>query len=352
MSSRYHQAVIKYHEHGGTAEDGRYHRYHRHSKRNSQRGVHRVDARRNNCIYSNNSYASALMPKARTNDITDSQIPKVIWCGRREGSENGDVENCPFNTFAKSDRIDDHHHIPKFLISRGDDDLRDHHTELNVNRHPPIPRTDVWRDFSCCMGEEYILSNHHHNRRENVVLNPSSPPRLARHSSSSSSFFDHRPPRRPLSNTDAFYSHKPEKYIQRGEIWNSEERDCLGSSRLPLQTRLNKEQHLKQSLHHQTKLYSHRMVGDASLDIHRLRLPSHLCPLLEHSECSCLFIYLSHPWLRLLNYETFIVSVIDQCELYAKNQPHGWLTELYSLTRQDLALPDIPSAYGIAKPIM
>ena len=366
MNSRYHQAVDKYHE-LGTVEERRYRRHYLkyHSKRNSHGGVHRIDARKSNdsvcCSHVPDfsikrkkhidSYASTCIPNARNKCDTDSQIPKVIWCGTREGKrEGGPEEYCGFNTVSKSDRTNDHYVISKDLLSRGDDDLRDRYTEANVNMYP-IPRV-LWRDFPCCMGEEYILSNHHHDCRENLVLYPPSPPRLARHSSSS--LFDRKPLRRPLTNPNKIYSRQPENVIKGGKLWNSEERDdCLGSSRLPVQTRLYTNEHeLKQSLRDQTKLYSHRLVGDASLDIHRLRLPSHLCPLLEHSTC----VYLTDIddfLFRLLIHETSCsLSVIDQCEIYAKNQPHGWLTELYSLTRQDLALPDIPSAYSIAKPLM
>ena len=45
-------------------------------------------------------------------------------------------------------------------------------------------------------------------------------------------------------------------------------------------------------------------------------------------------------------------SIVLACEGYAATQANGWLTDLYSLTKQDVALREIPHAFDIAKPIV
>jgi len=67
------------------------------------------------------------------------------------------------------------------------------------------------------------------------------------------------------------------------------------------------------------------MVGDARLRIYRLRLPSHLMRLLD--------------------------TIVLSCEAHAATQSNGWLTDLYSLTKQDIALQEVPMALVAAKPI-
>jgi hypothetical protein len=68
------------------------------------------------------------------------------------------------------------------------------------------------------------------------------------------------------------------------------------------------------------------MVGNPSLCIHRIRLPPDLLHILD--------------------------QIVMSCETYASTRPSGWLTELYSLTKQDVALKDIPHAYEASKPIV
>jgi len=70
----------------------------------------------------------------------------------------------------------------------------------------------------------------------------------------------------------------------------------------------------------------HEIIGHPSLNIHRLRLPSDFFPLLE--------------------------QIVSGCERHASLLEYGWETELYSLTKQDIALRDIPQVYNIARPIM
>jgi len=69
----------------------------------------------------------------------------------------------------------------------------------------------------------------------------------------------------------------------------------------------------------------YQVVGDPSLRIFRVRLPPHLLHLLD--------------------------PIVLGCEAHASTLPEGWLTELYSLTKQDIALRKAPHLYDAAKPI-
>ena len=69
----------------------------------------------------------------------------------------------------------------------------------------------------------------------------------------------------------------------------------------------------------------HQVVGHPSLKIFRLRLPPHLLHLLD--------------------------GIVLGCEAHAATLPSGWWTELYSLTKQDIALRKIPYLYNAVKPI-
>jgi hypothetical protein len=68
------------------------------------------------------------------------------------------------------------------------------------------------------------------------------------------------------------------------------------------------------------------VIGSPSLRIFRLRLPPDQLERLER--------------------------IIDGCEAHAKKRATGWRTDLYSLTRQDLALTEIPGMMDIAMPIL
>jgi len=74
-----------------------------------------------------------------------------------------------------------------------------------------------------------------------------------------------------------------------------------------------------------TMTFYHQVVGDPSLKIFRVRLPPHLLHLLD--------------------------GIVLGCEAHAATLPNGWLTELYSLTKQDIALRKIPHLYDATKPI-
>jgi hypothetical protein len=68
---------------------------------------------------------------------------------------------------------------------------------------------------------------------------------------------------------------------------------------------------------------SYERIGHPSLKIIRFRLPEHLISLLD--------------------------TIIDGCEEYAASLPCGWMTEIFSLTKQDIALREIPHLYQMAK---
>jgi hypothetical protein len=67
-------------------------------------------------------------------------------------------------------------------------------------------------------------------------------------------------------------------------------------------------------------------VGDKSFKIYRVRLPPCLLPLLD--------------------------TMVVHAEAYAATRPDGWRTDLYSLTKQDLALMDIPGMAKLVEPIV
>jgi len=72
-------------------------------------------------------------------------------------------------------------------------------------------------------------------------------------------------------------------------------------------------------------LNNNDIIGHPSLQIRRFRLPPHLLKVLDR--------------------------IVSQCEQYAATQPGGWKTELYSLTKQDIALRAAPHIFKTAKPI-
>lgn len=66
-------------------------------------------------------------------------------------------------------------------------------------------------------------------------------------------------------------------------------------------------------------------IGDPSLNIYCLKLPTELIHRID--------------------------GIISQSEKYAATLPTGWKTDLYSLTKQDLALQEIPGMIPRIKPI-
>ena len=73
-------------------------------------------------------------------------------------------------------------------------------------------------------------------------------------------------------------------------------------------------------------LPSFTIIGHPSLRIYKFRLPNHLLHLLDH--------------------------IVDGCADHASTLTTGWMTYLYSLTKQDIALRDVPGLYEASKPII
>ena len=93
-----------------------------------------------------------------------------------------------------------------------------------------------------------------------------------------------------------------------------------------MQTRYNFGEIRRTLLEAPLPLYNHEIVGHPSLKIHRLKLPAHLLSLLD--------------------------TIVSGCEMHASALPTGWQTDLYSLTKQDIALREIPHIYNAAKPVI
>lgn len=68
------------------------------------------------------------------------------------------------------------------------------------------------------------------------------------------------------------------------------------------------------------------VIGHPSLKIFKFKLPPHLLHLLDH--------------------------IVNGCDEYASTLPGGWMTYLYSLTKQDIAVRDVPGMYDSSKPII
>jgi hypothetical protein len=77
---------------------------------------------------------------------------------------------------------------------------------------------------------------------------------------------------------------------------------------------------------HNNNTGSLSMVGNPNLGIYRIRLPLHLLHLLD--------------------------QVVLGCEAHASTLATGWRTALYSLTKQDIALRQVPATYQTAQPIV
>ncbi len=67
------------------------------------------------------------------------------------------------------------------------------------------------------------------------------------------------------------------------------------------------------------------IIGHPSLQIYRFQLPYHLLHLLDY--------------------------IVEECQSFVSKTSTGWLTYLYSLTKQDIALRDIPGLYEASRPI-
>lgn len=82
---------------------------------------------------------------------------------------------------------------------------------------------------------------------------------------------------------------------------------------------------IRRSIKPSTMTLYHQVIGDPALKIFRVRLPPHLLHLLD--------------------------DIVLGCEAHAATLPKGWITELYSLTKQDMALRRMPHLYDASKPI-
>ena len=105
-------------------------------------------------------------------------------------------------------------------------------------------------------------------------------------------------------------------------------------------------------------------------NLHRLthpyqQIPSHFYPFQSRAlapiakpHCTDISIMVGHPSLRIHRLHLprtmlhLLYSIVLGCEAYAATQPHGWHTELYSLTKQDMALREIPHLFEVSKPII
>jgi hypothetical protein len=69
----------------------------------------------------------------------------------------------------------------------------------------------------------------------------------------------------------------------------------------------------------------YEIIGDPSLQIYKCKLPKNMMPLLG--------------------------QILDLSNQYASTLPDQWRTELYSLTKQDLCLHDVPGCSKLTRPI-
>lgn len=118
----------------------------------------------------------------------------------------------------------------------------------------------------------------------------------------------------------------------------------------PVQTRCCEPKNVEKQLVQKPliPLCNHRHVGHPSLGIHHLRLPNRYLAILEQGKNFCR-IWLSQSLLKL---SISLVTVVKGCEQHANNLKDGWSTNLYSLTKQDIALYEIPHLYEMVRPIM
>eukprot|EP00569_Conticribra_weissflogii_P009369 CAMPEP_0171369862 /NCGR_PEP_ID=MMETSP0879-20121228/7634_1 /TAXON_ID=67004 /ORGANISM="Thalassiosira weissflogii, Strain CCMP1336" /LENGTH=209 /DNA_ID=CAMNT_0011878239 /DNA_START=244 /DNA_END=873 /DNA_ORIENTATION=+ len=100
---------------------------------------------------------------------------------------------------------------------------------------------------------------------------------------------------------------------------------CTNKGVFPTQAERMQHQQITNARRHLTPPPTFSIVGHPSLRIYRFQLPHH--------------------FLHLLDY------VVEECQRYAARTSTGWLTYLYSLTKQDIALRDIPGLYEASRPI-
>ncbi|KAL3770295.1 hypothetical protein ACHAW5_000674 [Stephanodiscus triporus] len=93
------------------------------------------------------------------------------------------------------------------------------------------------------------------------------------------------------------------------------------------------------------------IVGHPSLKIYRFQLPGNLHPLLDHIVEGCANYANSLPsgWRTVTHWLFYILLFISLSVFRTKSLLR---TYLYSLTKQDVALRDVPGMYEVARPIM
>ena len=91
----------------------------------------------------------------------------------------------------------------------------------------------------------------------------------------------------------------------------------------------NNKQNTRQYPMQSQRVHDHEpvcIIGHPSLRVKKFQLPPHLLHLLDY--------------------------IVNGCDNFATTLPGGWMTYLYSLTKQDIALRDVPEMYKAASPII
>jgi len=216
-------------------------------------------------------------------------------------------------------------HEDDFLGGRrqdGDDEMSD----LAVMAPPPPPsrpgrtssgggRHPVWHLAS------FFAGGSPHPRPSVVPRTPSPP--TSRHGNTPLSPPE---PRRILCGSALFRNSAHHGSARGAATSEGDARESRDESPFPVQTRYQFGQAKRMSLQAPLPLCNHEIIGHPSLQIHRMRLPAHLLPLLD--------------------------TVVSGCEMHASSLPTGWQTDLYSLTKQDIALREVPHIYNAAKPVV
>ncbi|KAL3808222.1 hypothetical protein ACHAXA_011290, partial [Cyclostephanos tholiformis] len=100
----------------------------------------------------------------------------------------------------------------------------------------------------------------------------------------------------------------------------------VGKPVFPTQSRRSSHDEIASEPKALTLTPSYSVVGHPAFKIYRFRLPHLFLPLLDH--------------------------IVEGCANHANSLPTGWMTHLYSLTKQDVALRDVPGMYEASRPIM
>ncbi len=162
-----------------------------------------------------------------------------------------------------------------------------------------------------------------------VYMQPSAslPPSAHQHSEGSEDWFA---PRQSTGQWDPFLNHTNDHRTDLASLPKPRRVTSVSlpfatpQASYPVQAR-HQSSRVPRSIKPSTMTLYHQVVGDPALKIFRVRLPPHLLHLLD--------------------------GIVLGCEAHASTLRNSWLTELYSLTKQDLALRRIPHLFDTAKPI-